>query len=500
LAAFKSLERFKTLVRCGDFTYFALDFCGGEDRIFGMPEKPFSQISRPLREQYEKGKTALERRNYDYAVAIFSGVLDQEPAFFDCRQLLRVTQHKKYEGGGSGFFKKMVSGASSSPLVAKGQFALRNDPLEALKIAEQILNSNPTSVQGHKLLADAALAADLPKTAILSLEILGKNSPKDQELQKNLARAFAQTGSPGKAETIFAELVRLNPGDARLMEELKDASARKTLSEGGYDALSEGKGSYRDILKDKDQAVALEQENRQVKDVDVAARLIQEKEAQLAGDPKNLKLLRTIGELYTQQKEWDRALEAYHRIVASEGAADPALQKTISEITIRKYDHTLSQLDPQAADYAEQSARLKAERDNYMLTECKERADKYPNDLLIRFELGKLYFQAGKTSEAIQELQKAQNNPNRRIQALCLLGQCFARRNMNDLAAKTLEKAIAEKEVFDDEKKEIIYALGTVLEKMGKAAEAIEEFKLIYEVDAAFKDVSKKIDDFYASS
>lgn len=465
-----------------------------------MPEKPFSQIARPLRDQYEKGKAALDRKNYDYAIAIFTGVLDQEPAFFDCRQLLRVCQHKKTEGGGSGFFKKMVSGASSSPLFAKGHVTLRSDPLEALKIAEQILNSNPTSGQGHKLLADAALAADFPKTAILSLEILVKNSPKDQSLQKDLGRAYAQTGQPDKAEKIFAELVRLNPGDTRLMEELKDASARKTLAEGGYDSLSEGKGSYRDILKDKDQAVALEQENRQVKDNDVATRLLKEKEAQLVNEPKNIKLLRTIGELYTQKKEWDRALEAYHRIIASEGAGDPALQKTIAEITTRKHDQAIAQLDPQGADYAEQSARLKTERDNYVLTECKERAEKYPSDLLIRFELGQLLFQTGKIGEAIQELQKAQNNPNRRIQSLTLLGQCFARRNMNDLAAKTLEKAIAEKVVFDDEKKEIIYALGTVLEKTGKAAEAIEQFKLIYEVDAGFKDVSKKVDDFYAGN
>jgi tetratricopeptide (TPR) repeat protein len=477
-----------------------MDFCRQKDRIFPMPEKPFSQISRPLREQYEKGKKALDRRNYDYAIAIFTGVLDQEPAFFDCRQLLRVTQHKRMEGGGSGFFKKMFSGASSSPLLAKGHVALRGDPLEALKIAEQILNSNPTSASAHKLLADAALAADLPKTAVLSLEILAKNSPKDQDLQKDLARAYAQTGHADKAEKIFAELVRLNPGDTRLTEELKDASARKTLAEGGYDALSDGKGSYRDILKDKDQAIALEQENRQVKDTPTAERLIKEKEAQLANDPKNLKLLRTIGELYAQQKEWDRALEAYNRIIATEGATDPALQKTISEVTIRKLDHALSQLDPQAPDYAQQSARLKAERDDFMLAECKERADKYPSDLLIRFELGQLYYQAGKTSEAIQELQKAQNNPNRRIQALSLLGQCFARRNMNDLAAKTLEKAIAEKVVFDDEKKEIIYALGVVLEKMGKPQEAIEQFKQIYEVDAAFKDVSAKVDAFYAGS
>ena len=464
-----------------------------------MPEKTLSQIPRPLREQYEKGKAVLDHRNYDYATDILTAVLEQEPAFLECRQILRITQHKKAEGGRGGFFKRMVSSASSSPLIAKGQLALRSQPLEALKIAEQILNSDPHSAQGHKLVAEAAMAADLPKTAILSLEILVKNSPDVQDYQLELGRGYSQTGQVDKAEKIFAELVRLSPTDAKLREELKNMSARKTLAEGGYDALSDGKGSYRDILKDKDQAVALEQENRQVKDTDTTRRLIDEYEAQLVNEPKNLKLLRSIAELYTQRKEYDRALEAYHRIVATEGEADAGLQKAIADVTLRTFDQAIAALDAAAPDYAEKSARLKAERNDYELKECRERAERYPSDLLLRFDLGQLYFKAGKITEAIQEMQKAQNNPNRRIQALACLGQCFARRNMNDLAAKKLEQALAEKQVFDEEKMEITYILGAVLEKMGKKEEAIEQFKKIYEVDVGFKDVGAKVDAYYAA-
>ena len=78
------------------------------------------------------------------------------------------------------------------------------------------------------------------------------------------------------------------------------------------------------------------------------------------------------------------------------------------------------------------------------------------------------------------------------------LGQCFARRGMNDLAARSLQNAIKEKLNFDEEKKELIYALGCVLEKAGKKEEAIEQFKLIYETDIGYKDVAAKVDAFYA--
>jgi tetratricopeptide (TPR) repeat protein len=116
----------------------------------------------------------------------------------------------------------------------------------------------------------------------------------------------------------------------------------------------------------------------------------------------------------------------------------------------------------------------------------------------IRFDLGVLYFKAGKLSEAIQEFQKAQNNPHRRIQAMSYLGQCFARRGMNDLAARTFQNAIREKVVFDDEKKDLIYSLGCMLEKMGKKEEAIEQFKLLYETDIGYRDVAAKVDAYYA--
>jgi tetratricopeptide (TPR) repeat protein len=459
-----------------------------------MAEKLISQIPRPVREQYAKGMTAFERKNFDYAIAIFNQVLAQEPGFFDCRQALRVSQHKKC-GSGSTFFKKMLSGAGSSPLLAKAQ--MQKDPLETIKTVEQVLNSDPNSMAAHKLLANAALSADLPKTAVLSLEIVTKNAPKDDEAQKDLARAYSAAGQGEKAEMVMAELMRQHPGDLRLADELKDISARKTLAEGGYDALSSGTGSYRDILKDKDRAVAMEQEGRQVKTDDVAQLHIAKLEAELAHEPNNLKKLRSVAELYVQKKEYDRALETYQRIIDKEGSSDSSLQKEIAETMIKKLNHAIAQLDPQAPDYAEKSAQLKTERDNYLLSEIRQRVERYPGDLGIRFELAELLFNLGKFSEAAPEFQKAQANPHKRLQAMSYLGQCFAALGRNDMAARQLQNALKEKLTFDDEKKEMMYALAGVFEKMGKPNEADDLYKQIYEVDMSFKDVTAKVEASY---
>ena len=463
-----------------------------------MAEKSLNDLPRDLRMLYTKGSDALQRDNFDYAIDLFNQVLAREPALFDCRKALRTAQIKK-AGAGSGFFKKMLNKTGSSPLVAKGHMALSGNPAEALKIAEQILNSDPYSSAAHKLIVEAATALEFPNTAVISLEILAAHSPKDRDVAIKFAHALADVGQVSRAEKVLADLYAAFPNDNDLAQALKDVSARKTLDEGGYEALADGKGSYRDILKDKEEAATLEQQNRQVKTEDVAERLISEYEARLKTEPKNLKLLRSLAELYTQKKQYDKALSYYEQIKATEAGGDAALDRNIADTMSRKFDHEISLLDAAAPDYAEKLAKLQAEKQAYQLSECQKRAERFPTDLQIRFELGQLYFQLGRINDAMKEFQRAQQNPHKRIQALSYLGQCFARRGIHDLATSTFQDAIKEKAVFDEEKKELIYLLGCTLEKMGKRDEAIAQFKQIYAVDVGYKDVSDKIDAFYGS-
>ena len=461
-----------------------------------MPEKSLSEIPRDLRELYQKGATALQRQNFDYAIAIFQQVLQREPAFLECRQGLRAAQIKK-TGGSTGFFKKMIGGASNSPLIAKAQMA-KSRPLEAMVLAEQILENDPQGSTGNKILAESAMAAGLPKTACFAYEILLKSAPKDYELTMAYGAALAASGQGAKAEAIYVELMRAYPQKGEISTALKNLSARKSLNEGGYEALADGSGSYRDILKNKDEAVKLEQEARAVKSDDVAGNLIADYESRLVQEPRNMKLVRSVAELYAQKKDFDKALEYYERIRSSEQGADASLEKAISEIMLKRIDQQLSQLDAANPDHAAQIEQIKLERTGYQLEEIKKRAERYPTDLQIKFDLGLLLYQAGKFNEAMAEFQKAQANPQRRLQAMAYFGQCLAAKGMNDMAARKLQEALKEKPGFDDEKKELIYMLGIVLEKMGKKEEAIDQFKQIYENDMGYKDVAAKVDAYYS--
>jgi len=463
-----------------------------------MPEKSLNQVPRDLRDLYQKGATALQRQNLDYAIAIFQQVLQREPGFLECRQALRAAQIKK-TGGSTSFFKKVLGGAGASPLIAKAQMAKGRNPMEAMQIAEQILEGDPTSNAGQRILAECAMAADLPKTACFAYEVLLKNSPRDYDLSMSYGEALAAAGLVEKAESLYQDLMRAYPTKGDISAALKNLSARRTLNEGGYEALADGTGSYRDILKNKDEAVQLEQANRVVKSDDIAQGLIREYEERLTKEPGNLKLIRDIAELYSQKKEFDRSLEYYDRIRISDAGNDPSLEKAIANTTLKRLDHLLSQLDLSEPHQAAEAQRLKAEKTTFQMEECRKRAERYPTDLQIKFELGHLYLQAGKLTEAMGEFQKAQANPQRRLAAMAAMGQCLSARGMNDMAAKKFQEALKEKPSFDDEKKDLLYQLGSVLEKMGKKEDAMDQFKQIYEVDIAYKDVATKVESFYSS-
>lgn len=462
-----------------------------------MPEKSANEIPRGVREQYEKGVTALERSNLDYAIELLLGVLKAEPAFLAGREALRKAGQKK-AAQGTGLFKKLVNSASSSPALAKARLITDSQPLEAMFVAEQVIANDPKSGLAHDIFSKAALAAGFPRSAILSLEAMRQDTPADKEVSIRLSQAYTAIGQNDKAEAVFAALLKQHPHDPHLHEMAKNISASRTLNEGGYQNLADGTGNFRQALRNKDEAAQLEQESRITKDAAQSQNLIEQYVARLATEPGNIKLLKNVAELHAQQKDYYRAIEYYNKIEEVTGAMDATLEQARNDVIVKRFNQVIEQLDPALEDYEQQKADLAAQRDAFVLNDCLARVAKYPTDKAIRYELGVLYFNLGRIAEALPEFQQAENNPHRRLQAMLYSARCLAARNMNDMATRKLQAALKEKLGFDDERKELLYTLGCVLEKSGKQAEAMQQFEQIYEVDTKFRDVARRVEDYHA--
>ena len=90
----------------------------------------------------------------------------------------------------------------------------------------------------------------------------------------------------------------------------KNMTARVTMAQGGYDKVTAGEADYRAVLKDEAEAILLEQENRRSEQESTAESLIREYEGRLKDDPENLKLIRSLAELYNRKKEFDKSTGA----------------------------------------------------------------------------------------------------------------------------------------------------------------------------------------------
>ena len=466
--------------------------------LTSMRETKANALPPQLREQYDKAKQAFDRNNLDYAVTLLENILKQVPSCYDARQVLRATQVKRHDGK-RGFLKKMLGTASSSSALAKAQIVVLTNPEDSLRVIEPILSNDPNSVAAHKLLAQAAMACEFPQTAVLSLEMAYRALEHDKDTALKLAEALIAARNPRRAEEILKDLSNHLRNDPEVIQALKHATAKRSLGEGGYEKIADGSGSYRDILKDEGEAVRLEDEARSTKGDSSVDRLAEEYQAQREANPDDLTIVRKLADLYYGAKRFDQALPLFEQLADSDSGTDLELHNIVGEIKMALFDQQTEELDPASDTYEAEYQEIRARKEAFKFENCLALSNRFPTDLKLRLELGEHYLAQGKVTEAIKELQRAQGSAHHKPRAQKLLADCFCKRGMLDLAERTLQSAIKDKPNFDEEKKELVYSLGVVQEQSGKAAEAIEQFKLIYEIDIDFKDVADKVDQYYAN-
>ncbi len=458
-----------------------------------MPEKKTAEIDRPLRDLFEKGKQAVQRDNLDYALDLFVDALKKDPAFFECREELRKAQLKK-SGQKKGLFSKALGGAN--PNLAKAKVVLGKNSGEAMFLAEKALCSDANNASAHKIVADAAKALNLPQTAVLSLECAVRTKPDDKEMVLELVDAYMANGQGEKADGALTNLMRQHKNDSDLEKRYRTLSANRTLGEGGYDKFGQEGSSFRGALKDEGEAKKLEQEARTFKDDKTLNQMLEEEYGKLAAEP-SIEQARKVADIYYQLKDYTNANKYFKQIIEVD-ASDPELAKLVSICTLKGFDQQLENLDENAEDYEDLKMAIEKERAEFQMEDLKKKVDRYPNELGLKFELGKCYFAAEMFTEATKEFQRSARDAKNRIQSYLYLGKCFAKKNMHDMAAKQLESAIEEKKEFDDVKKDLIYTYGTILESMEKEDQAIEQYKIIYEADIDYRDVGDKVDNYYA--
>ena len=464
-----------------------------------MAAKTEKELSESLRALWLKAVSAIELRNFGYAISLLQEILKQEPEFLTGRQLLRRAEVTKSKSAKKGFFN-----ISTAPIgVMKAQREIKKNPKRAVEMFEEVLEGEPYNRQANLLLKDAALEAGWSDVAIFALRSLLEENRRDVKVLNELGRLYHELGDHENEVEIYNQLTAIDPLDAQALRLGKDASARASMKRGGWTQAE----SYRDLIKDKDEAISLEQQSRIRLTGEALDQQIAETYARHQAEPENLDFARRLGALSEQKDDFESAIRWYQYTADLAKGADTGLLRKISDLKIKclegeiaAHEEFLSTYSARDEVYAEKSGQLcaaKVSRAEILIADAQQRVARNPTDLQLRFELGETFYTAGRYREAVPELQRARQNPHARLKAMNVLGCCYGELGMLDLAMKQLEEASREIVSMGEMKKEIVYNLGLIYERSGDLEKALACMKQIYEVDYGYRDVAQRVESSY---
>jgi tetratricopeptide (TPR) repeat protein len=455
------------------------------------------QLTENQRKSWLKALSAIELRNFDYAITLLQAILKEQPGFLKGRRFLRQAAVNMKKGQKKGLLDGISTGGGYDRLVKK-------DPATALVEIEKALAKKPYGKSENRALHDAAVRMNMVDLAVFALETIKEGHPDDTSNLHRLAEYHLAQDEPGKALEIYQQISRVDPQDQDAVKGSRDAAARASMKSGGW--MDEDK-DFREKTKNPNQAKELEVRNRAGQTKEMMAQQLDLLFERYNEDNSNLDTVRQIASLYENLEEWASALQYYEwalHLSPGDQSIEDACFKTrakASQAVITEMERELA-VTPNAPDTDEKRARIEAARQEHqdtMLAEARSRVERNPTDKQLRFDYGELLYSAGRYKEAIPELQQATSNPHLGVQATIMLGRCYHRREMLDMAERQFQKAASQLVSMDGTKKALLYDLGLVYEQLGRKEEALEIMKQIMEADYNYRDVAERVEASYST-
>ena len=435
-----------------------------------------------------RGRQALETGKYDLAVDMLMEAVSAAPDILETRKLLRTAQIAKFRTNGKqGFMAKLAYASARSKIMG---LVKKGEGLQAMAEAEILLSKNPLDPDNIEAAVKAAEAAGKTDHAAITVEAAYECSNKDSALLERVATYYAMAKRWDKARDAYRKLSELKPGDQTVLQKLKNAEAQATMND-GWNETAGKKGGFQNLIANKEQAAKLDAANKAVVTADDAELLIAEKLKQIEAEPKNMNARRALARIYIQGKRFYEAIEVLQQAIEASGTMDPELDRMLSQTTVQYYEQQIALLREQGQ--TTEADEMEAQKNQFVFDDLAQRVERYPNDLHLRYELGKQYFTYGYYDDALTHLQLAQKSPKDRLWALYYLAMCFLNQGQADMGVMQLETARDAIPTMDELKKKVVYQLGLCPEQAGDLQKAYQYYKDVYSSDVGFEDLSERM-------
>ncbi|MAG59085.1 MAG: hypothetical protein CMJ83_22590 [Planctomycetes bacterium] len=439
----------------------------------------------------ERAESEVKRRNFDHAMILYREILQIDPDCGNARSGIRMAAFKKFE---KRYPSALERGALNLPANLMIPFAsLFKAHGWMVNLCEGALRRDPKNPKLNHRLGHALLALGHSNSAEAAFRVVTEFDGRDIASLKILGQLYADRKELDKALECYEKALKINPRDQEAGRMRKNLAAEAAIQRGGYETATHA----RELAKSGRQVREAERSKKIVRTREEIEEAISDIEEQLEEKPDDVKALVRLGQLHIQNQSYDDAIDLFLR-AQKLAPGDAELSDRLGDARIRRFEADISKAE-RAAKAGEEGAddripRLRRELLELQVEEFTRRVEAHPTDMSLRFRLGSHLIRADRLDEAIEQFQLSVNDPKHRVASLHLLGRAFAGKGILDLAAKQLNAACDKIASMTDQKKEILYELAQVHEKNDASPSALDVYKVIFEADISYRDVSQRIE------
>jgi len=456
-------------------------------------------MARAAQNLFQKAEQAIKRRNFDYAIELLLQGLKLDPLNHEQRKRLRQTEILAIqEKGGNPRGNWKTSMARMALQLRLKKLAMAGKWEEQIVEIENYLRNAPQDVTMLYQLANAFRQIEgATDSAISTLQQIIEIDRTQVEAWRQLGTLYASI-DPEKAIACWEKVRQYRPDDKEASKAIRDLSAA-TMVKKAEERHQSGKGDFRDLLKDEEEAKELQEEQQIIRTEEDAWKAIKRVQERLKESPREKRLLRQLGDLYRRVKKYDEARKVYEKLleidpddlVAKERIGDLKefmIKDRIAEIELKLKEN------PDDKALQEELKKAQDELDDFLLGELSRRVVDHPTDCGLKARYGALLLKKGRIDEAIEQFQKSLQDPRMSVQAHANLGRCFKAKGLYDLAIEEFQKTLSQiPDVTSSLGKEVTYELGETYAMKGDWEKARTTMEKILAVDIRFRDVSQKV-------
>jgi tetratricopeptide (TPR) repeat protein len=379
-----------------------------------------------------------------------------------------------------------------------------------LEHGENVLARNPWDVGAQMDMAEAADVLGLLDLAVWVLEQARQKQARDPTLNRALAQLYEKRGNFREAMALWALVRKARPADHEAEHKLKDLAVNETIVRGNYEEAMATGGPGRDDGAEDDEDEA--EETPPPRDAgetapakDRVSREAAPIRARLQAEPTNPTHYLQIAALFRRAGQFEQARAVLQQGLGPTGNAFELTAELI-DLDIEPFRRNLlvaeekCKADPKDEAMRKLRIRLRKEINTRELEYFRQKADRFPSEMIHRFEVGVRLLRGGLIDEAIHELQLARNDQRCRWQAVLHLGHCFKARNNWKLAQRNFEEALQLLPPAGEttKRKEVLFLLAHGCAESGDLAHAVDLGNELANLDFGYRDIGRLLDDWQA--